>query len=64
MTEKYFEEHDLIFEGAFRVGKGEQATMHIHVWGPKGRFFMKMLQNGKLYCQSKDKKRWILIEKY
>lgn len=69
MTQKYFEDHKLHLEGVFpikeRNSKNEtERVMQMFVWGTQGRFFMKMYEGGKLYCQSKSGKKWIKIENY
>ncbi|GGC88222.1 hypothetical protein [Enterococcus wangshanyuanii] len=64
LTEKFFEEKALHFEGSFPVKEGNETVMRIYVWGPQGRFEMKMTQNKNLFSRSKDGKRWIPIKKY
>ncbi|MBO0445582.1 hypothetical protein JZO78_04430 [Enterococcus ureilyticus] len=64
MTQNYFEKHNLLFEGAYPVNKGKERELHIHVFGPKGRFMMRMQKDATLYTQNSTRKKWIKIEKY
>ena len=64
LTENFFEAKALHFEGCFPVKEGNETVMRIYVWGPQGRFLMKMTQDKKLFSHSKDRQHWIPIKKY
>lgn len=64
LTERFFEEKSLHFEGCFPVTEKNETVMRIYVWGAQGRFLMKMKQDRSLFSQSKDRKRWIPIKNY